>query len=635
MVAFGDVEDRRLVAYLVPADQADGIPSITEIREFASSRLPGFMIPSAFVELAALPLTPNGKLDRSALPEPDGERSQDGLMAPGTAAEELLAGIWAQLLGVDRVGATDNFFELGGHSLLATQVISRIRDVFGADVPVAALFDHPTVAGLAAVLAASTPGAVAPEWTVVTRDQALPLSFAQQRLWFLDQLEPGSVEYNLPMYLPWDGDLDVAVLGEALAAVAARHEVLRTRLVAGADGVAHQVIDPPSEFLLPVVDLSGSAEPLREAERLAFQDAMAPFHLADGPLVRATLIRLGDGQHLLALLMHHVVSDEWSSRILRRELVSLYEAFHAGEPNPLPPLAVQYADFAAWQRQWLDGEVLEGQLDYWRQQLADAPVLDLPTDRPRPPVRSTEGAMAPFTVSAETVEALRALSRTNGTTMFMTLLAAFNVLLGRYADSDDVVVGTPVANRNRAETEDLIGFFVNTLVLRGDLSGNPSFSQLLSRVRAAALGAYAHQDVPFEQLVDELVTERDRSRSPLFQVFFSYGAGEGEEVRGTAEAEEGPGGRAGQVAAVFDLWLMVEESGDGALKAGIQYSTALFDAATAQRMTGHLVTLLDAVAANADQEVDDLPVLTAGEREVVVCGWNDTAVEVSAVGGVH
>ncbi|PTH83128.1 non-ribosomal peptide synthetase, partial [Streptomyces sp. A244] len=596
VAAFGDEEDRHLVAYLVPADQTAGIPSVTDLRAYAGSRLPAFMIPSGFVELAALPLTPNGKLDRAALPDPvQNARAEGDFVAPGTATEVLLADIWAQLLGLERVGATDNFFELGGHSLLATQIVSRVRDVFGTDIPVAAMFDHPTVAGLADVLAAATPGATAPAWTVVSRDDALPLSFAQQRLWFLDQLEPGSVEYNLPMYLPWDGDLDVAILGKALTEVVTRHEVLRTRLVADADGVPHQVIDPPTEFMLPVVDLSGCAEPVREAERLAFLDTMAPFRLAEGPLVRATLIRLGEGQHLLALMMHHVVSDEWSARILQRELVALYEAFHADGPNPLPPLAVQYADFAAWQREWLDGEVMEGQLAYWTEQLADAPVLDLPTDRPRPPVRSTEGAMAPFTVSAETAEALRALSRSNGTTMFMTLLAAFNVLLGRYAEADDVVVGTPVANRNRAETEDLIGFFVNTLVLRGDLSGNPSFTELLGRVRHTALGAYAHQDVPFEQLVDELVTERDRSRTPLFQVFFSYGTGEGEQVRGTADAEEHPGSAPGQVAAVFDLWLMLEESGDGTLKAGIQYSTALFDAATVERMAGHLVTLLEAV----------------------------------------
>ncbi|TXS41851.1 amino acid adenylation domain-containing protein, partial [Streptomyces sp. or43] len=637
VAAFGDVEDRRLVAYLVPADQTAGTPTVADLRAYAGSRLPAYMIPSGFVELAALPLSPNGKLDRAALPDPDSAwtGAAGEFVAPGTATEVLLADIWAQLLGLERVGAADNFFELGGHSLLATQVVSRVRDVFGTDIPVAAMFDHPTVAGLADVLAATTPGATAPAWTVVNRDDALPLSYAQQRLWFLDQLEPGSVEYNLPMYLPWDGDLDVATLGKALTAVVARHEVLRTRLVADADGVPHQVIDPPAEFPLPVVDLSGCAEPVREAERLAFLDTMAPFRLADGPLVRATLIRLGEGQHLLALMMHHVVSDEWSARILRRELVTLYEAFRAGEPDPLPPLAVQYADFAAWQRAWLDGDVLEGQLAYWTEQLAEAPVLDLPTDRPRPPVRSTEGAMAPFTVSAETAEALRALSRSNGTSMFMTLLAAFNVLLGRYAEADDVVVGTPVANRNRAETEDLIGFFVNTLVLRGDLAGKPSFTELLGRVRETALGAYAHQDVPFEQLVDELVTERDRSRTPLFQVFFSYGAGEGEEVRGTADAEERLAGAPGQVAAVFDLWLMLEESGDGTLQAGIQYSTALFDAATVERMAGHLVTLLDAVAADADRTVDELPVLTAGERDVVVRGWNDTDVEVSGVGGVQ
>ncbi|MFJ2264641.1 non-ribosomal peptide synthase/polyketide synthase [Streptomyces sp. NPDC087844] len=644
VTAFGAAEDRKLAAYLVPEDAAEGIPAVTDLRDHVQRSLPAFMVPAAFVELATLPLSPNGKLDRSALPEPDGVRPElAGFVAPSTASEELLAGIWQYLLGVDRVGTTDNFFELGGHSLLATQVVSRIREVFGVELALATLFDRPTIAGLGAALDAVTPGVAEPEWTVVSRDEPLPLSFAQQRLWFLDQLEPGSVEYNLPLYVPWDGDLDIAALGAALDAVVARHEVLRTRLVAGSDGAPYQVIDPVTAFPLPMVDVSDGPDPVRAAERLALADATAPFDLAAGPLIRGTLIRLGEDQHLLALLTHHVVSDEWSAGILRRELSALYEAFRAGEPDPLPPLPVQYADFAAWQRQWLDGEVLEDQRAYWRDALADVPVLELPTDRPRPSVRSAEGAMAPFTVPAETTDALRALSRERGTTMFMTLLAALDVLLGRYAGSEDVVVGTPVANRNRAETEDLIGFFVNTLVMRADLSGDPSFSELLGRVRESALGAYAHQDVPFEQLVDDLVVERDRSRTPLFQVFFSYGAGDGEAVRGAADADgesgtEGgqAGGQAGgQVAVPFDLWVMAEEADDGTLKAGIQFSTALFDAVTVERMAGHLVTLLEAVAVGADRPVGELPLLAVPELERVTREWNDTAAPLPLVGGVH
>ncbi|MFF7527472.1 condensation domain-containing protein, partial [Streptomyces pseudovenezuelae] len=609
MVAFGDEEDRRLAAYLVPEDVAEGVPSVTDLRTYAGAHLPAFMIPSVFTELAALPLTPNGKLDRAALPDPEESRQLDAYVTPSGATEELVADIWAQLLGLDQVGATDNFFELGGHSLLATQVMSRVRELFGVNLPLATMFDRPTVSGLATALDAVVPGAREPQWSVVSRDEPLPLSFAQQRLWFLDQLEPGSVEYNLPLYLPWDEELDVEALTAALSAVVARHEVLRTRLVAGADGVAHQLVDPPSALFLPVVDVSESADPVGEAERLALQDASAPFDLAEGPLIRAALIRLDERQHLLALLTHHVVSDEWSSRILRRELSALYEAFRTGSPDPLPPLAVQYADFAAWQRQWLEGEVVDDQLSYWRTQLADVPTLELPTDRPRPPVRSTKGSMAPFTVPADTVEALRGLSRSNGTTMFMTLLAALNVLLGRCAGSQDVAVGTPVANRNRAETEDLIGFFVNTLVMRTDLSGDPTFTELLGRVRQMALGAYAHQDLPFEQLVDELVVERDRSRTPLFQVFFSYGTDTGAGGQGANDASGNPDSPAAQIAVAFDLWVMLEEADDGSLKAGIQYSTALFDAVTVERLAGHLVTVLEAVAEDAGRRVGELPVL--------------------------
>ncbi|MFC9249746.1 condensation domain-containing protein, partial [Streptomyces sp. NPDC057136] len=595
-----------------------------------------------FVELAALPLTPNGKIDRAALPAPDAVRQGlTGFVAPSSVTEELLAGVWVTVLGVDRVGAVDDFFELGGHSLLATQVVSRIRDVFGAEVPLAALFDHPTVRELAAVVDEARTGAPVPPMAAADRDEPLALSFAQQRLWFLDQMEPGSAEYNVPQPVVWPGGLDIAALGEALSAVVARHEVLRTRLVAGPDGVPHQVIDSPEPFPLVVADVSGDAEPLASARDLMLADAVTPFDLADGPLIRATLIRVRPDEHLLALAMHHIVSDEWSGQILRRELTALYESFRAGEPDPLPPLAVQYADFAVWQREWLTGHVLDGQLSYWRAMLSDAPALELPTDRPRPAVRSSAGAVQKFSVSARTAQALRALSQESGASMFMTLLAAFNVLLGRYAGSEDVVVGTPVANRNRAETEDLIGFFVNTLVLRTDLSGDPSFRELLERVRETALGAYAHQDVPFEQLVDELVTERDRSRNPLFQVLFSYvagesegasgeGAGEGSRDRAEADGEPGPSA----LPVKFDLAVTMGDA-DGSLTGTIEYSTALFDTSTVERLAGHLISVLEAVAEEADCRVGELSVLSAGERELVVEGWNASSVVLPSVGGVH
>ncbi|MGN9822101.1 amino acid adenylation domain-containing protein, partial [Streptomyces sp. SD11] len=438
----GEDADRRLVAHLVPADQTEGIPPVTELRAFAGEHLPAFMLPSVFTELAALPLTANGKLDRAALPAPDAARRHlTGYVAPSSVTEELLAGVWAQVLGLDRVGATDDFFELGGQSLLATQVVSRVREVFGAEIPLAALFDHPTVRALAALVETAAPRASAPPIVTVGRDQELPLSFAQQRLWFLDQMEPGSAEYNVPTPLPLPGDLDVEALGRALSAVVARHEVLRTRLVVDTDGVPHQVIDPSEPFPLTVVDVSDGIEPMAAARELVLADAVTPFDLAAGSLIRATLIRVATDEHVLALAMHHVVSDEWSRLILRRELTACYEAFRAGEPDPLPPLPVQYADFAVWQRQWLTGEVLEAQLNYWRAQLADLPMMELPTDRARPAVRSSAGAVAGFRIERETAEALRALSRECGVSMFMTLLAAFDVLLGRYAGSEDVVVG--------------------------------------------------------------------------------------------------------------------------------------------------------------------------------------------------
>ncbi|MEU0031497.1 amino acid adenylation domain-containing protein, partial [Streptomyces sp. NPDC006335] len=618
----GDGTRSRLAAYLLPAGPGAGIPSAADLREYLRGKLPGFMIPASYTELSALPLTPAGKTDRSALPDPGPDRPglDSPYVAPATPTEDLLAEILSEVLGVRPIGALDDFFELGGHSLLAMQVISRVRAVFEVELPLAVLFDQPTVRGLAAAVEGPSARTPAPPVTPAPRDQALPLSFAQQRLWFIDQLEPGSAEYNVPMRVPLAADTDVRALGAALDAVVARHEALRTRLVAGSDGTAWQVIDPPGPVPLPIADVSATAEPVRAADRLIALDAVAPFDLAAGPLLRACLIRLGQAGYVLSLTMHHVAFDEWSGGILRRELAALTEAFRAGQPDPLPPLPVQYADFALWQRSWLTGDVLDRQLAYWRDRLDGLPVLELPTDHPRLPVRSSSGRVTRFAVPGDTAQGLRRVARESDASMFMVVYAAYAALLGQYCGTDDVVAGTPVANRNRAETEDLIGFFVNTLVLRADLSGDPSFAELVGRVREAALGAFAHQDLPFEQLVEALVSERDRSRTPLFQAFFNYDV-------------EDPGDVGTDVIAKFDLRLIMVDDGTD-LIGMVEYSTALFEAATISRLTGHLITLLGAVAGDAETRLSGLPMLTADERAELVEGWSGAGVADLARGGV-
>ncbi|WP_345144820.1 amino acid adenylation domain-containing protein [Dactylosporangium darangshiense] len=629
VVADGDEADRRLVAYLVPVDAAVGVPGVEPLRGFLRDRLPEFMVPAVFVELASLPLNVNGKVDRAALPAPDAARLDlvEAFVAPTGPVQEVLAGIWAELLEVERVGAVDNFFALGGHSLLATRVVSRVRSVFGVEVPVAALFDAPTVAALAAVIEAAVPGAVAPPIVPVGRDGLLPLSFAQQRLWFLAQLEPDSVEYNMPAAIHLDGEVDVPALAAALGGLVARHEVLRTRLVAGEDGVPYQIIDPAPERLeLPVVDVSAEPDPVAAAEAWLAADGRVPFDLAAGPLFRATLVRVAADEHVLALAMHHVVGDEWSAGILRNELGALY----AG--SELPALPVQYADFAVWQRGWLSGEVLEGQLGFWREALAGAPVLELPTDRPRPPVRSSEGSVIEFAIPRAVSDGLRAVARDAGVSMFMTMFGLYTVLLSRYSGQDDIVVGTPIANRNRAEIEGLIGFFVNTLVLRTDVSGDPTFAELLGRVRARTLDAYAHQDLPFEQLVDALDVDRDRSRSPLFQVLFNYFA----DAERSAEVEDFTQDESvvRPMMAKFDLRLIVAERAGG-LVGAVHFASALFDESSMRRLIGHFLALAGAVAAGADGRLSGLNLLT-GPEQGVLAGWQSgPSVAVPPVAGVH
>ncbi|WP_219539924.1 non-ribosomal peptide synthetase, partial [Nonomuraea guangzhouensis] len=612
---------QRLVAYLLTDQQP--LPPVNELRDHLRTSLPDHMIPAVFVELASFPLTPNGKIDRAALPAPDTNRPglADVYQPPATMTEELLAGIWADLLDIGQIGTTDNFFDLGGHSLLATQAVTRTRATFGTDLSVADLFDHPTITDLATLIDTGTTGEQAPPIAAVPRDQKLPLSFAQQRLWFLNQLEPGSVEYNIPFPISLNGHLDTAALRSALNAIIERHEVLRTRLVADADGVPWQIIDPPTGFDLPLVDLAGQAD---RAQALIAAEAAAPFNLATGPLIRGSLLRLANDEHILALCLHHIVADDWSAKIFHNELTALYEAFRAGRPNPLPPPTVQYADFAVWQRDWLTGPMLEEQLGYWRSRLANPPVLDLPTDRPRPAVRSTDGAAITFELDAEVTRRLREISRRNTSTMFMTLLAAYAVLLNKYSGQDDLIIGAPVANRNHAETENLIGFFVNTLALRADLSGDLTFTDLLAQIRATALAAYTHQDLPFEQLIDDLAVDRDRSNTPLVQTLFDY----------TTTSQEHPDDSESAEQVLFDLSLLLGHNHDGALIGSIQYSTTLFDPATIHRMIGHLTELLTAITENPDQHLSELAILTPAEHQLIT-DWNATTAELPSRSAVH
>jgi amino acid adenylation domain-containing protein len=524
----------QLVAFLVPGEQS-ALPEgtrrpdalVEEARRLLREHVPDYMIPSSWHVLDAMPLTANGKVDRRALEQMQSLRAvTKEHVAPRNPIEEVIAGIWGEVLRLNAVSVTADFFELGGHSLIATQVMSRVREAFQVDLPVRSLFRSPTVAGLAETLAESL-GEGKPGWSPggppirpVARDGVLPLSFAQQRLWLVQQLDFASPDYNVPSAVRLHGSLDVAVLRRSLDEEVRRHEILRT-VFPVVHGQPVQLVKPPAPGAFPLLDLS--AIPLSsqgaEVARLGREEAHRPFNLEAGPLLRASLLRLGEEEHVALLTMHHIVSDAWSTGVLIRELTAHYEAFAQGLQSSLPALPVQYADFASWQREWLQGEALEAQLAYWRRQLGGGlPRVDLPADRPRPPVRSSRGGKLPLVLSEDLSAALRQLAQREGVTLYMVLLAGFQVLLHALVEQDDLVVGTNVANRNRLETEGLIGFFINQLVLRTDLSGNPSFRELLARVREVSLAAYAQQDLPFERIVEELQPERDPSRPLLFQV---------------------------------------------------------------------------------------------------------------------
>jgi amino acid adenylation domain-containing protein len=602
--------EARLVAYVAPGGEG--------LRAWLESRLPAAMVPSAFVSLDALPLTPNGKVDLRALPEPEWDQeATSGFTAPRTPTEELLAAVWAAVLGRSPIGIHDGFFDLGGHSLRATQVVSRVRRVLGVELPLRAVFEAPTVAGLALRIEAARRGdAPVPPIVPVARGVELPASFAQERLWFLDQLgDPGDAgaAYNIPAGLRLRGPLSVPTLAAALAGLARRHEALRTTFALRDEARVVQVVSPSLDLPLPVIDLAGVSD--TEARRVAAAEAARPFDLARGPLVRALLLRTGAEEHVLVLVMHHIVSDGWSMGVLLRELARLYEG------ASLPPLAIQYADYAAWQRGWLQGEPLRRQLDFWRERLAGlAPLLELPADRPRPPVQGTRGGHVELPLD---LEGLDALCRARGVTLFMVLLAGLQALLGRITGREDPPVGTPIANRQRAETEGVAGLFVNTLALPAGLAGDPSFADLLARVRETTLDAYAHQDLPFEKLVEELRPERDLSHAPVFQVMlavqnapFAPPAFAGLDLQ-PLDLDTGT--------AKLDLMLgVVDRPGGRILQA--EYSRDLFDRTTIARLLGSLSGLLAAAVAGPSLRLSDLPLLSEAGRQQALVEWNDTAV---------
>jgi len=659
-----DRSGNRLVAYLVPeSEQYMYDPQrsdlVLDLRQYLQDQLPDYMVPSAFMILDALPLTPNGKVDRDALPEPEIIRIdfEADVVLPRNPQEEIIAGIWMEVLGMDisgeeaRLSVYDNFFDIGGHSLMATQVISRLREAFDVEVPLRTMFETPTIAGIAGRVDQARQesyGLVVPPIELLPRDEETglpveppPLSFSQQRLWFLEKLDPAKPFYNTPAAVRLVGSLDVGALERSLNEVIQRHESLRTTFD-DIGGRPVQVIVPERRMELEVSDIRKYSPEEREsvALKLATEDAMRPFNLEAGPMIRASLVRLDDDEYIVLLNMHHIISDDWSLGVFIQEIATLYSAFTSMADEEydlvsiLPQMHLQYADYAAWQRNWLEGEVLENQLDYWSEQLAGAPqLIALPTDRPRPAVQTFWGAQKTFSLDSEFTSAIKELGQEAGATLFMVLLAAFQALLSRYSGQDDISVGTPIANRTRSEIEGLIGFFINSLVMRTDLSDKPTFRELLGRVREVALGAYAHQDVPFETLVDELQPERDMSHSPLFQVMMVLQNAPREVVDvtsdlrlSTVDAHDG--------VARFDITLAFTEDPDG-ISGALDYNTDLYNSETIDLLVAHFQNLLKSVVSNPDQQITSMPILSDEELHQQLVEWNNTFTDLSLITPVH
>jgi len=612
VVDLPDGDSRRLAAYVVPADEAQFTAS--DLESWLGEQLPDHMIPSAFVVLDALPTNAAGKLDRAALPAPQWQTRAACYTSPATATERTVAQVWKPLLAVERVGRDDDFFALGGHSLLATRLVSRLRDALAREVPLAQVFETPTLKGLAAALDAQRPAQAAPPIAPQAAGDPPVLSFAQERMWVLDQLAPNTAAYNLATKIEIEGPLEVPRLAVALGAVSARHAALRTRFVIDrerpADSGPRPVVDAPAPVALRLVDLCQLATPetASTVATIARTEARQPFDLARGPLLRLLLVRAAPDRHHLVVVLHHIVADGWSVPILLRDLDRAYRRDEA----PLPALAIQYHDFAAWQRRYLDDQALSAEIDHWRQRLGAVTPLVLPTDRARPAMQSIRGASCAIQVPPATVQALEALARSQDATLFMALLAAFQAVLGLWSGQDDFAVGSPVANRTRSELEPLVGCFINTLALRADLAGTPSFRDLIGRTRDIAIDAFAHQDVPFERLVEALVEVRDPSLPPLVQTLFTLQNVElakrriGDLPLTARSIDTGT--------AKLDLALTLHPAGQG-LAGTLEHNLDLFDSATIEAFARRLIVFLDHALAEPDRAICKLLLLAPGERE--------------------
>jgi len=623
-------DDKYLTAFVGAGSDFASL-QVAQLRNALLDVLPDYMVPAEFSILERLPLSSNGKIDRKALLACEATAHRVEYLAPITPTQRTLAELFAKVLKREQVGLNDDFFELGGHSLQALMLLSRIRKTFELELPPRTLFEAPTIAQLAERVEngqgrakGATGSGVAATIVPAVRGASSPLSFSQQRQWFLEQFDPGSAFYNIPTALRMRGELNIDALQRSLSEIVRRHESLRTTFDM-VDGKPVQLVRPASPIPLLLADLSdlALAERAVRAHALALDEAKTGFDLRTGPLIRTALVRLAPDEHLCMLTVHHIISDGWSMGVLVREVVSLYSAYVEGHPSPLPELPIQYADFAHWQQQLLTSGVLQRQLSYWTRQLDGAPeLLALPLDKPRPPVQSHHGARESFSISAGTMEGLARLAKRVQATLFMTLNAAFSVMLARYSGQSDICVGTFVANRSHAETEPLIGFFVNTLVLRTRVDGKASFEDLLRQVSATTLEAFSHQDVPFEHLLEAIKPARNTSYTPLFQallVLQNAPVGTLELPGLSMEPLESR-----SIAAKFDLTLQCIESA-GCLECFFEYNTDLFEAATVRRMAGHFSQLLDAIADNAQTQVAQLPMMSKAEEHLLLQAWNDTA----------
>ncbi|CAJ4103769.1 non-ribosomal peptide synthetase [Burkholderia pseudomallei] len=614
--ATANSSEKRLVAYYT------GDADVAALRAQAAQHLPSYMVPSAYVRLDAWPLTPNGKLDRRALPAPaDDAYARAEYEAPQGAKEEALAAIWRELLHVERVSRHDNFFELGGHSLLAVQLVSRLRQALSVEVALGTVFDAPVLSALASRLDDNT-AAVLPPIPLAPRDGRIALSLAQQRLWFLTQLEGVSEAYHMSGAVRLDGPLNREVLQRALNRIVMRHEALRTCFVRE-EGEPIQVIQPHADLTVSYHDLREAEQSEQRAKDLSQAHASAPFDLSRDLPVRVLLLQLADEAHVVQVVMHHIASDGWSVGVFLQELSALYGSFIAEQGDPLAPLPLQYADYAAWQRRWLASGQLEKQGAFWQTNLSGAPtLLELPTDRPRPPKQSHAGASVEVKLGAALSERVKRLSQRHGVTPYMTLLSSWAAVLSRLSGQEEVVIGSPVAGRNRTEVEALIGFFVNTLALRLDLSSEPTVGELLKRTKAQVLSAQAHQDLPFDQVVERVKPPRSTAHPPLFQVMFVWQnmpAGELTIPGLTIRAVETP-----LQTAQFELTLSLREAGDD-IVGHLNYASALFDESTVRRYVTYWCRLLEGMTAGAaDQTIVGLPLLDEAERKQVVYEWNAT-----------